>query len=139
MKVIIKKTGELKEVADGYARNSLIPQGLAVAATKETIVEYEQKRKQQEQEQAADLQAQRDALAKVQDQSITIQASANDDGKLFGAIAEKEIYTALVEAGFSLNKESIVLKEHIKQIGEYAVTVQIGELQGQFTVVVEKQ
>ena len=139
MKVIIKKTGELKEVADGYARNSLIPQGLAVAATKEAVAEYEQKRKQQEQEQAADLQAQKDVLAKVQDQTIRIQATANDDGKLFGAIGEKEIHKSLVDAGFSLNKESIILKEHIKQIGEYTVTVQIGELQGQFSVVVEKQ
>lgn len=138
MKVIIKKTGELKEVADGYARNSLIPNGLAVPATKETIAEYEQKKKVQEQESARVLKEQKESLAMLQSKSIVITASANEDGTLFGAITVKEIHAALVDAGLTIDKKTLVLEEPIKKTGTYTVGVQLSDTKGECTIMVEK-
>ncbi len=133
MKVILIKdvkklgtTGEIKEVSAGYARNYLIPQGLALEATHTRLKETEEKdlkqQKQKEKEEAAAgvLQEQLDG------KSIRLLARTGGSDKLFGAITVKEIAEALQkEHGIKIDKKKIELKDPIKHLGTYEAKVKI--------------
>ncbi len=132
MKVIFLKDvkgkgrkGELKDVANGYALNYLIPNGLAVAATSTNIREAEafresaDKRKEIELEQARELAEQ---LAKT---SVTIKTKVGEGGKLFGAITSKQIGDLLADQKLDVDRRKIVLAEPIKNIGKTLVEIKI--------------
>lgn len=133
MKVIlvqdIKKMGlkgEVKEVADGYARNFLIPQGLAIEATasklKETMERQKSEKKKKDQEKSR-------AQALKQDldgQKIEIKVKTGTNDKLFGAITNKEI-SELLQAKYkvSVDKKKIDIKEPIKHLGKYKINLKL--------------
>ncbi|MBF7081394.1 50S ribosomal protein L9 [Desulfallas sp. Bu1-1] len=120
------RKGDVVKVAEGYARNFLIPKGLAVEATKGKMkdLEHQQKimneQKKKIEEQARVLGRQMDGL------KVTIQTRVGDAGKLFGAINNKDIAEALQKNhGLSVDKKKIVLKNPIKSLGEYPVTIKL--------------
>jgi len=133
MKVILSrevknlgKEGEIKEVADGYARNYLIPKGLAREATTSTLKESEekklqvQKKKDREKNDAENL---RDKLA---GKTVRIQARSGGGDKLFGAVTAKEIAENIKsQYAVDLDKKKIDLGEPIKHLGEYRVKLKI--------------
>ncbi|WP_054696152.1 50S ribosomal protein L9 [Syntrophomonas palmitatica] len=133
MKVILSrevknlgKEGEIKEVADGYARNYLIPKGLAREATTSTLKESEekklqvQKKKDREKNDAENL---RDKLA---GKTVQIQARSGGGDKLFGAVTAKEIAENIKsQYAVDLDKKKIDLGEPIKHLGEYRVKLKI--------------
>ena len=114
--------GDTVKVRSGYARNFLVPQGKAIAATKANIEEFESRRSElvaRAAEHVGAATVRRDAVA---DQTITITANASNEGKLFGSVGTREIANALTDAGFAVNKMEVVLSEGaIRLAGEYEI------------------
>jgi len=131
MKVILKEsikklgeTGEVVEVAAGYARNFLIPQGKALEANKQNLKLFDDfKRvqvKKQDKERA-------DALAiakKIENVSCTIVAQANEE-QLYGAVTNADIAKSLQQEGITVDKRDILLEEPIKALGVYHVPIKL--------------
>jgi len=120
------KRGEMKEIAEGYAMNFLLPKNLAVPATAENITKLKREfdRKTKAKEIAID--ANQAIADKLRGRKIELQGKANESGKLYGAIGEMEIKAELARSGFDVKNAKILLKEHIKEAGEYPATVDFG-------------
>ena len=132
MQVLLRKDvdrlgriGEIVAVKSGYARNYLIPQGLAAAPTPGNIrrVEIEQKKN----EEAERLREQdRAALAEsLKSASITVTAKANEEGHLFGSITTAQIAEMLQAEGYKVDEKMVQLTEPIKELGVIEVPIQI--------------
>lgn len=132
MKVILQtdvkslgKKGEAVEVSEGYARNYLIPRGLAVLATDANLrslkqeQDAKQNRKDREKRDAEQL------AAKIVKMKVSVTAKAGESGKIFGSITSADIAAALEKQGVKVDKRRIELKEPIKVLGEYAVEVRV--------------
>ncbi len=132
------KKGEMKEVSDGYARNYLLPRGLAVAATQDNLnamkLRDAAKKRQMELEKAA---AQENAK-KLEGVIVKVKAKAGDKGRLFGSVTSKEIADALAEQhGIEIEKNKIVQTDPIKSFGSYDVKCKFGyEISGVIHVLV---
>ncbi len=123
MKVIIKKTGQIKEVADGYAQNHLLPHGLAEPATKEAVQRIQKEHAHSAAAIAAS-ESEWNALAEIcKNLVVSITASANEKGALFGAVKESAILEALERAGHPMEKKWLQLTDPIKHIGDHSVHV----------------
>ncbi len=120
------KAGEVKEVADGYARNYLIPKGMAVPATPENLSKAEYQRKIQEEKMkrlAEDMRALAEALSGM---TLTFRVKAGEKDKLFGSITTADIALAIErELGRPFDKHKIELEEPIKQLGIYSVPIRL--------------
>jgi large subunit ribosomal protein L9 len=119
------QSGDLVKVADGYARNFLIPKGRAVQATSKKLKALEhEKRLVQDQLDKSVRDSER--LAKrIEEYSCTISKSVGESGKLFGAVTSKEIEQNLTENGFPVDRKSIHLEEPIKSLGIYTVPIKL--------------
>lgn len=132
------KKGEMKEVSDGYARNYLLPRGLAAEATADNINALKLKEKaraaQIEKEKA---QAMENAK-KLEGVQVVVRAKAGSNGKLFGAVTSQEISSALKDQfGIEVEKNKIVQAEPIKNYGSYTVKAKLGyEISGSVNVLV---
>jgi large subunit ribosomal protein L9 len=119
------KQGEVVEVKAGFAKNYLLPQGLATLASDHHRRMVEKHRAQlQEIERArlADLRQLAEALSR---QSITIEANANEEGHLYGSVGAHEITSALKQADFSISADQIRLEGPLKELGLYSVKVHL--------------
>lgn len=124
MQVIIVSTGELKNVADGYARNYLLPNHLALPATEAALKQAEATRTRLAAERAATV-AEYQALAtRLQTTQLTITTRANETGKLFAALHPQDI-VPLFQAQKLPVAEKYITIEAIKQTGDHVVTVQL--------------
>jgi large subunit ribosomal protein L9 len=134
MKVLLRRNiqklgqfGDVVEVRDGYARNYLIPQGLALAPTKGNLKAIEAER----QAYLAELAEERAALeqrAKLLDgKEFTITARANEEGHLYGSVGPAQIAVAVTKDGFLVDAGNIVLDEPIRRLDKYDVPVQFAE------------
>lgn len=136
------KKGDLVEVAEGYARNFLIPRGLAKEATAANLKALETEKthaKAKAQRELAEAKKTAEVLEKT---SIVIPAKTGDSGRLFGSVTALDIVQAVKKAtGVELDKRKIDLDEPIKMLGEYRVQVKVHpEVSAQLTVrVVEAQ
>lgn len=118
--------GETVKVRDGYARNFLLPQGKATAATAANVEAFEARRAELE-KQAAEKKAEADArAAKLADLTVTIAANSGDEGKLFGSIGTRDIAEAVSAAGVELDKSEVRLPNGaLRSVGEYDVEVHL--------------
>ncbi|HVV39161.1 MAG TPA: 50S ribosomal protein L9 [Candidatus Paceibacterota bacterium] len=128
MKVILLKDvrnvghiGEVKNVADGYARNFLFPQKLAEPATEEKVAAVETKKKEHE----AAIQKEEEALTakimQLRGKKVVLSARATEKGGLFKAIAAKDVLRAIkAEHNIDIPEEAIEFPDHIKTVGEHA-------------------
>jgi large subunit ribosomal protein L9 len=119
------KTGDLVKVADGYARNYLVPRKKAIEATPKNLNAMNHAKKmvadslrRQKKQAAAD-------ADNIKALSITIKAKAGEEGKLFGSVTSMDLAEAVKAQGVELDKRKIVLEEPIKRLGEYTVTVKL--------------
>ena len=118
--------GDIVKVRDGYARNYLLPRGLAVQANRRNVrvLEHHKRlvavKKERVQRQAQTLLDQLSAL------SLTIPAKAGEEGRLFGSVTNIDLEAALKEQGLTLDRRKILLDEPIKQLGSYEVPVNLG-------------
>ncbi|MDQ7787234.1 MAG: 50S ribosomal protein L9 [Thermodesulfovibrionales bacterium] len=132
MKVILKdevknmgNMGQIVEVADGYARNYLVPRGLAVEANTKNIKSLEhQKRVIQEKVKKVRNQAQ-ELSNKITTISLVIKAKAGEEGKLFGSVTTMDIAESLKNEGMEIDKKKISLDEPIKRLGSYTVNIKV--------------
>ncbi len=129
------KAGDVIDVSDGYARNYLLPNGLAKAATATALnsiklsKEAEERRRRIEHDEAVEL------CKKLAGITLTVKIKTGANGKLFGALNTAAISDALAELGYSLDKKKIVLSEPIKALGKYTVQIKpFAEVSGKLNV-----
>ncbi len=135
------KKGEMKEVSQGYARNYLIPRGLATEATADNLNALKLKEKAKA-AQIAKEKAQAEAYAKqLGAVQVTVRAKAGSGGKLFGAVTSEAISKALKEQfDMDIEKNKIVQAEPIKSFGSYTVKAKLGyEISGNINVLVVEE
>lgn len=134
----IGKAGEIKNVADGYGRNFLITQKLAVIATPETIAQAEIIAEQKAKKAEAELQEVEKMAERIEGFELTLTAKVGEEGKLFGSITAEKIAEELKKNGFKVNKKEIALKEPIKEAGESSVIINLPHgLEVSVTVIVK--
>ncbi len=119
--------GEKVRVKSGYGRNFLIPGGKAVMATKDNVEKFEARRAELEAKAAdklATAEARAAKLAELGEVTITMRAS--DEGKLFGSVAANDLVDAINAAGGAVEKREVIMPEgHIRQVGDYELTLQL--------------
>ncbi len=149
MKLILKKavgnlgeSGDIVQVKPGYARNYLIPQGLAYVASEANVRLLEDERKRGEDRARRDhLEAGRRA-AQLVGVSLTFHARAGEDGKLFGSVTAADIADRANQSGldFELDKRSIAIEEPLKSLGTFTVPVRLfGEVTAEIEVLIERE
>jgi large subunit ribosomal protein L9 len=132
------KSGEMKQVADGYATNFLIPQGVAVPAAggayrawQHDIASREEKRVRERGE--AEI-----AATRISSTTLTMGVKVGEGGKLYGSITTKEIAEALARRGIDVDRHKIELEEPLKSLGTYKVAIKVfAGMTPEVTVVVE--
>ena len=120
------KAGEVVKVSDGYARNRLIPKGLAKEATEGNIRNLEKQKEIADEKRAEQKAAVQKQAEKINEITLTIRSKGGESGKLFGSITSKDIADALQEQeNIKVDKKKIVLDSPIKQTGSSEVTVKL--------------
>ena len=118
------KKDEVKNVADGYARNMLLPKGLAVEATPENMNKLEGQKASAQHKTDVEKQAATEAAAKIKDKKLIIKAKAGSNDRLFGSVTAANIAEALdSQLGVKVEKKKISLSSDIKNFGSYTATV----------------
>jgi len=134
----VGKSGDMKQVADGYATNFLIPQKLAVPAAggayrawQHDIASREDKRKRERED--AEI-----AATRISSTTLTMGVKVGEGGKLYGSITSKDIADALARRGIEVDRHKIDLEEPLKTLGTYKVAIKVlSGLTPEVTIVVE--
>ena len=134
MKVIIKKTGEIKEVALGYALNYLLPKDLAVIATKKKLEEWKNRKQEEAVAVEEGVLKNRQQAEKLDGKVIELKVKAGKAGKVHGSITREEIAKEL-----NIMKANIVLEKPIKKVGEYEVGLKFGKIKAKVKIKVEAE
>lgn len=118
--------GDIVKVSDGYARNYLLPRGLAVEATEKGISHVETMKKQQQRKEENELKEAKKLVAKIEGQAIVLKAKAGEKGRLFGSITSKDIADSIKDKfNITIDKRKIDLPEPIKALGSYETEIKI--------------
>lgn len=132
MKIILKEdvpnvgdVGEVVTVKDGYARNYLIPQGLAVLADKKNVHRIEHEQRLIKQRMAKLKGAAAELGAKIEGVAITIVRRVGEQDKLFGSVSTRDIHQALEAEGYEIDRRQVRLAEPIKSLGVYKVQIRL--------------
>ncbi len=132
MKVILKENidtlghiGDIVKVAPGYARNYLIPKGLAVEATLKNAKELEHVKRQMEYKKNKLLEQVKALAARIEAVTLNLAHQAGEEGKLFGAVTNMELAEQLHAQGIEIDRKKIILAEPIKHVGEFTATVKL--------------
>jgi len=118
-------TGDIVKVSPGYARNFLLPRGLAYEATPGNRKRIEQERSRLESAESARREAAEGLAKKLEEVSVTFSARVGEEGKLFGSVTTADIAQQLDAQGFHLEKRQIDLAEPIKALGVYRVPIKL--------------
>ena len=119
------REGDLVNVADGYARNYLIPRGWAVAASDKTAKLQEKIRAERLTREASERQEFEELAEKLSNVSVTTAVKVGEDEQLFGSVTAHEIAALLEEEGFEVDRKKIVLENPIKALGVYAIEIRL--------------
>ncbi|NLN07505.1 MAG: 50S ribosomal protein L9 [Firmicutes bacterium] len=119
------KKGDIKDVAEGYARNYLLPKGLAMEATDGRLKEYQRKKQQDMEKAAQKLAAAKKTAEKMAGLQIEMPVRVGEGGRLFGSVTSADLAAALQEKGFTVDKRKLELPETIKSTGVYPVRVKL--------------
>jgi len=120
------KAGDLVKVADGYARNYLIPKGLASEADSRNIKAFEHEKKRIMVQAEKDRKKAEEIAAKLGAITCTIARRVGEQEKLFGSVGVKDIQEALLLLGIEMDKRNIILDEPLKALGEFPVRIKVG-------------
>jgi len=121
------KAGDIKEVADGYARNFLIPRGLVVFASQNRLLELKRKLETEAKKAQTELKKLKELAKKLTGLKLEIFSKARKSGKLFGSITPLKISKLIQKEGLEIKKDQIALKEPIKEVGKYPVKINLGQ------------
>ena len=117
------KKYDIKEVKDGYARNFLIPKGLAKPATEEALKWLETQKEAEAKKAEEELKMVQERATAIDGQEVIIPVKIGEDGQLFESITSQKISEKLKELGFEIRKTQIDLLEPIKELGEFPVKI----------------
>lgn len=119
------KQGEIVNVRPGYARNFLLPQGLATLASdhnKRMVEQHRQRLEEQQREKLKQIRSLADTISKY---SVTLEANANEEGHLYGSIVGTDISKSLRGAGYDVSPEQVRLEGPLKELGLYTVKLHL--------------
>ncbi|NSW85770.1 MAG: 50S ribosomal protein L9 [Syntrophobacteraceae bacterium] len=147
MKVILTENiaslgqiGQIVNVAPGYARNFLLPKGLAMEATGRNVKELEHRKRLLAQKREKVHQEMLSLAEKLNQVRLVLRRKVSEDEKLYGSVSATDVYGELKELGFDLPRRSIQLEQPLKQLGEFAVPVKVdAQITANVSVVVEKE
>lgn len=132
------KKGQMVNVSDGYARNFLLAKGLAVEATATNVNVMKTRQAAEAARKAKELAEAKELAAQLSKVTLTIRVKAGENGKLFGAVSNKDVADELKKQyKFDVDKKKLVLREMIKSLGTYEVQAKLyNEVSAKFNVVV---
>lgn len=120
------KRGQVVSVADGHARNYLLPKGLALEATPANLKRFEGEQeaaRRRAEREAAEAEA---AAQRLEGFSLTVKAKAGDEGRLFGSVTAKDIAAGIKNVlGLDIDRRRVELAEPLKTVGSYRVTIRL--------------
>jgi large subunit ribosomal protein L9 len=119
------KAMDIVTVKDGYARNFLIPRGIAVVATDGNVKTVAEVRRVSERRESKRASYAKDLAAKIEQVPCTISVQVGEEDKMFGSVTAQEIADFLKNEGFDIPRQSVELEEPIKQIGVYNVNIRL--------------
>jgi large subunit ribosomal protein L9 len=120
------RKGDLVEVADGYARNYLVPKGLAMKATKGVVAQAESMRRAREVKETRDRESAQAIAVQLGSKALEVKARAGEGGKLFGSVTAADIAEAIqAQAGVEIDRRRVDLAEPIRELGDAEVTVKL--------------
>ena len=121
------ESGDVVTVKPGFARNKLIPQGLALRASNRNIAIASEKKRVAEAKLERENQAMNVLSKKLSKVEITIEVKVGDEEKMFGSITNKDIHKELMDKGFELERNQITIKDPIKTLGIYHIQVKVSK------------
>ena len=147
MKVILAENiaslgriGDLVKVAPGYARNYLVPKGLALESTEKNVHDLEHKKRilaRKREKVRQEMLSQAEKLKQVQ---LTLTRKVAEEDRLYGSVSTVDIAKALEDLGFAVDRKDIRLVQPIKQLGEYQVSIRVdADVEAEVKVVVQKE
>lgn len=147
MKVILQKDvedlgkeGEIKEVSDGFARNYLIPEGLAKRATEEKVEKVKKQRKKEEKKKQKELKELQDFVSQLDGQEVEVEVKVGEEGQLYESITAGKIQNALKEEDLEVKRKQIDLENPIEELGEFTVDLSFKHnLEAQIRVIVTEK
>lgn len=132
MKVILKakvkgvgNAGEVKDVSDGYARNFLLPKGLAVTADANALKSLEQQLQQADKRDERELTRSQNLKEKIENLKLNYKVKAGEGGRLFGSVTSKDIADEMARMGVKVDRRKIMLEEPIRQLGSYELEIRL--------------
>jgi len=133
------EAGDVVNVKPGYARNKLVPEGLALRASKRNLAVAEERKQIAKTRKAREMAASEAMVETLSKTEITIEAQVGDEDKMFGSVTTQDIHKALEEKGITVDRHAILLDEPIKALGIYHVPVRVApELNGDVKIYVIK-
>ncbi|MEX2100722.1 MAG: 50S ribosomal protein L9, partial [Acidimicrobiia bacterium] len=121
------KKGDLVDVADGYARNYLVPRGLAIKATRGVVAQANAMRRNRDAREVKDRQAAEALVSQLAAKRVEVKARAGEGGKLFGSVTTADIVAAVQEQlGVELDRRNLTLDEPVRELGSVEVAVKLG-------------
>jgi large subunit ribosomal protein L9 len=117
--------GDIVSVAPGYARNFLLPKGLAIEATSGNLKMLESKRKVWDQRKLREIEAAKLQAEKISDLALKVTRKSGPGGTLYGSVTKAEIHELLEAAGIAVDRRRLVVEGTIKTVGEHEITVKI--------------
>jgi large subunit ribosomal protein L9 len=133
MKIVLRddvenlgRKGDVVDVADGYARNYLVPRGLAMKATKGVVAQAEAMRRNRATKEARDVESAQAQAAQLDGARIEISARAGEGGKLFGSVTASDVADAIqAQRGVEVDRRRVGLDEPVKELSEVEVVVKL--------------
>ena len=122
----VGRLGEVVRVKPGFARNFLLPRGLAVLADRKNLAVLEHQKRVVASKRSKAKKAAEDIASRLAPVALILKARAGEEDKLFGSITNQDIARALGDAGFEVDRKKVVLEAPIKALGEYSVPVHLG-------------
>jgi large subunit ribosomal protein L9 len=120
------KVGDIKNIPDGYARNFLLPKGIAVVATDDKVAELENKMEKIKKDEEKIISKLKALAEKIESKEYKIAAQAGDEDKLFGSVTNRDISEALATAKLNVDKHNIEIINPIHELGHHEATAKLG-------------
>jgi large subunit ribosomal protein L9 len=135
------KSGEIKEVADGYAHNYLIPQGLAMAATAAAVKMVETRSKSDAKRKAVEQEEMKKIAGEIEGKELNFKAKAASTERIHGSVTSADIAEELGKlTGYEIDKKKISLDEPLRHLGEHKVTINFTkDVEASFIVIIEEE
>lgn len=132
--------GDIAKVANGYARNYLLPKKFAILATKGNVVKIEKIKQEAEKERTVIITKQKELAEKMNDIILTFKRKIDENEHLYGSVSEVDIQKELKNAGFEISKSKIKMEGHIKELGSFDVEIALAsDIVSKIKVNVEKE